>query len=60
MKFLENELNSIKDNMLSPEQILKKKHFLKLVKLVSYVPIQDAQNFKKIYDLYKIPLANFV
>ena len=55
MKYLENQLMSIKDEDLSPEEKIKKKHFKKLAKLLSYIPIEDSHNFKKVYDLYKVP-----
>lgn len=57
MKFLETELEKINDSDLTPENRIKKKQFIKLAKLLSYLPIQDSQNFKKVFDMYRLPLA---
>ena len=54
MKFLLNELNKINDEDLSKQDLIKKKYFKKLIHLLSYLPIEDAHNFKKIYDIYKV------
>jgi|JI9StandDraft_1071089.scaffolds.fasta_scaffold499367_1 hypothetical protein len=61
MNYIENQLKSFKDSDLSPEEILKKKHFIRLAKLIAYIPIEDSQNLKKIYDMYsiKLPMKDF-
>lgn len=59
MHFLKNELSRIEEEVLSPELRLKRKHLRRLADLVSHLTIQDAQNFKKVYDMYKEPPVKF-
>lgn len=59
MKYLYGEINSIPEKDLSPELTLKKKHLKKLCELVGHLPIQDAHNFKKVYDMYKVKEVDF-
>lgn len=53
MKYFLNNLKSIEDDSLTPENKFKKKHFEKLISLIGHLPIKDSQNFKKIFDLHK-------
>lgn len=56
MNYLENQLNLFKESELSPEEDLKRKHLIRLVKLIAYIPIEDSHNLKKIYDMFSVKL----
>ncbi len=53
MKLLSNELSKLEEDNLNPENKYKKKYFIKLIDYLSHLPIKDAQNFKKVYDIHK-------
>jgi hypothetical protein len=53
MNFYLKELNEIDDDKLGPEIAVKKKNLTRLCKLASHYKITDAQNLKKIFDLYR-------
>ena len=59
MKYLKTELENIDVNELNPESRYKKKHLSKLCDYIAHLPITDAQNLKKIYDLYSSESVNF-
>ena len=49
---MKTELENINEEALSPEERYKKKYLIKLANYIAHLPIKDAQNLKKIYDLY--------
>jgi hypothetical protein len=53
MNYYLKELNDIDDSNLGPELAVKKKTLSRLCKLASNYKITDAQNLKKIFDLYR-------
>ena len=59
MNYYIKELQDINNNHLSTEYIQKKKPLLHLLKLASHYKITDAQNLKKVFDLYKYDKIGF-
>ena len=53
MNYFKKELNEISDSDIGPQYVNKKKTLVKLCKMASGYKITDAQNMKKVFDLYR-------
>jgi hypothetical protein len=59
MEFIKDQLEEIDDSLLSPTNLLKKKHLVRIATVCAKFPIVDSQNLKQIYDLYKAEPIDF-
>ena len=59
MNYFKKELNEIPENYLTSEQRVKRKTLIKLCKYASNYKLKDAQNLKKIFDIYRYPRVLF-
>lgn len=53
MNYYLKELNELDDSHLGPENAHKKKTLSRLCKLASHYKVTDANNLKKVFDLYR-------
>ena len=59
MEHLKDELKKIDDINLSPSNILKKKHLIRLADMLAKLRVPDSKNLKIVYDIFKHPTVKF-